>query len=258
MMERAFAAAGLDWRYLTLEVPPERLEDAVKGLRAMGFCGGNLAMPHKAAVLPLLDELSPAATLIGAVNCVVSRGGRLIGENTDGKGVVQALQQVTDPAGQRVVILGAGGAARAIAVELGLAGAAEMVIVNRTAERGQNLVDVLNNHGLVAARLVHLSGDYAIEDGFRIVINATPIGGGDSEARVPLNLDSLHSDVIVADVILNPPQTPLLRDAAARGCATVDGLGMFVSQAMIAFRIWTGVEPDAAVMREAVEEYLEI
>jgi shikimate dehydrogenase len=258
MMERAFAAAGLDWRYLTLEVPPERLGDAVKGLRAMGFCGGNLASPHKVAVLAHLDEASEAATLIGAVNCVVCRDGKLIGENTDGKGVVRALQQVTDPAGQRVVILGAGGMARAIAVELGLAGVAEIVIVNRTAERGQDLVDLLDRQGKVPARLVHLSGDYAVEDGFGIVINATPIGWGDSDDRVPLNLDSLHKELVVADVVFNPPQTQLIREAAARGCTTVDGLGMFVSQAMIAFKQWTGVEPDPAVMREAVEEYLEI
>jgi shikimate dehydrogenase len=258
MMERAFAAAGLDWRYLTLEVPPERLGDAVKGLGALGFRGGNLAIPHKVAVLPHLDELSEAATWIGAVNCVVCRDGKLIGENTDGKGVVRALQQVTDPAGQRVVILGAGGMARAIAVELGLVGVAEIVTVNRTAERGQNLVDLLDRQGKVSARLVHLSGDYAVEEGFGIVINATPIGWGDSEIRVPLNLDSLHKELVVADVVFNPPQTQLIREAAARGCTTVDGLGMFVSQAMIAFKLWTGVEPDPAVMREAVEEYLEI
>ena len=258
MMERAFAAAGLDWRYLTLEVPPEQLADAVKGLRAMGFRGGNFTLPHKVAVIPYLDELSEAATLMGAVNCVNRVGERLVGENTDGKGFVQSLRQVTDPAGKRVVILGAGGAARAIAVELGLSGAAEVVIVNRTAERGQTLVELLNERVKVAARLVHLSSDYALEDSAEIVINATSIGLGDAEARVPLQLDSLRSGVIVADVIFNPPRTRLIRDAAARGCTTLDGLGMLVNQGVIGFKIWTGVDPDAEVMREAIEEYLEI
>ena len=258
MMERAFAAAGLDWRYLTLEVPPEKLADAVKGLRAMGFRGGNFTLPHKVAVIPYLDELSEAAKLMGAVNCVNRVGEKLVGENTDGKGFVQSLRQVTDPAGKRVVILGAGGAARAIAVELGLSGAAEIVIVNRTAERGQALVELLNERVKVAARLVHLSSDYALEDNAEIVINATSIGLGDAEARVPLQLDSLRSGVIVADVIFNPPQTRLIRDAAVRGCTTLDGLGMLVNQGVIGFRIWTGVEPDAEVMREAIEEYLEI
>jgi len=258
MMERAFAAAGLDWRYLTLEVPPERLGDAIKGLRAMGFRGGNFAIPHKVAAIPFLDGLSEAAAVIGAVNCVHCRGEKLVGENTDGKGFVQSLRQVTDPSGKRVVMLGAGDAARAIAVELGLAGVAEIVVVNRTAERGRVLVDLLNEKEKVPARLVHLSGDYAVEDGFQIVINATSIGLGNFDARVPLNLDSLQLDMVVADVVLNPPQTQLIRDAAARGCTTLDGLGMFVSQAMIAFKIWTGVEPDLGVMREAIEEYLEI
>ena len=258
MMERAFAAAGLDWRYLTLEVPPEKLADAVKGLRAMGFRGGNFTLPHKVAVIPYLDELSEAAKLMGAVNCVNRVGEKLVGENTDGKGFVQSLRQVTDPAGKRVVILGAGGAARAIAVELGLSGVAEIVIVNRTAEHGQTLVELLNERVKVAARLVHLSSDYALDDTAEIVINATSIGLGDAEARVPLQLDSLRSGVIVADVIFNPPQTRLIRDAAARGCTTLDGLGMLVNQGVIGFKIWTGVDPDAEVMREALEEYLEI
>jgi len=157
-----------------------------------------------------------------------------------------------------VVILGAGGAARAIAVELGLSGAAEIVIVNRTAERGQTLVTLLNERVKVAARLVHLSSDYTLEDAAEIVINATSIGLGDAEARVPLQLDSLRSGVIVADVIFNPPQTRLIRDAAARGCTTLDGLGMLVNQGVIGFKIWTGVDSDAEVMREALEEYLEI
>lgn len=258
MIERAFTAAGLDWRYLTLEVPPENLGDAIKGMRAMGFRGGNLTIPHKTAVIPYLDELSAAAELMGAVNCVNRVGDKLVGENTDGKGFVQSVRELTDPAGKRVVILGAGGAARAIAVELGLSGAAEIVIVNRTAERGQSLVELLTQRVHVAARLVHLSSDYALEDTAEIVINATPIGLGDAEARVPLQLESLRPGMVVADVIFNPPQTRLIRDAAARGCVILDGLGMLVNQGVIGFKIWTGVDPDPAVMREALEEYLEI
>src|SRR5687768_16946420 len=124
MMERAFAHQGLDWRYLTLEVLPEHLGDAVRGLRALGFRGGNITKPHKCEVIQYLDGTSEAAGLMGAVNCIDRDGEKLIGENTDGKGFVQSLRGVTDPAGKRIVILGAGGAARAIAVELALAGAA--------------------------------------------------------------------------------------------------------------------------------------
>lgn len=258
MMERAFAAAGLDWRYLTLEVPPEHLANAVLGLRAMGFRGGNFTVPHKVAVIGYLDELSEAAELMGAVNCVNRVGQRLIGENTDGKGFVQSLRSLADPVGSRVAILGAGGAARAIAVELGLSGAEEIVVVNRTAERGQALVDLLNERVKVQSRLVHLSGDYSVEPGTKIVINATSIGLGDPEAHVPVNIGSLSPEMVVADVVFNPPRTQWLRDAESRGCKTLDGLGMLVNQGVIGFKIWTGVNPDPAVMQEALEEYLEI
>jgi shikimate dehydrogenase len=258
MMERALAAAGLDWRYLTLEVPPENLASAVLGMRAMGFRGGNFTIPHKVAVIEYLDELSEAAELMGAVNCVNRVGQRLLGENTDGKGFVQSLRSLADPAGSKVAILGAGGAARAIAVELGLSGAEEIVIVNRTADRGQALVDLLNDRVKVPSRLVHLSGDYSVEPGTKIVINATSIGLADPEAHVPVYIGSITPEMVVADVVFNPPRTRFLRDAESRGCKTLDGLGMLVNQGVIGFKIWTGVNPDPAVMQEALEEYLEI
>ena len=258
MMERAIAAAGLDWRYLTLEVSPENLADAVRGMRAMGFRGANFTIPHKVAVIQHLDQLSEAAELMGAVNCVNRVEDRLVGENTDGKGFVQSLRELADPGGKHIVVLGAGGAARAISVELGLSGAAEVVIVNRTADRGQALVDLLNERVGVAARFVHLSGAYPVEEEVDVLINATSIGLGDADARVPVAIESLRPSMVVADVIFNPPQTRFLREAADQGCRTLDGLGMLVNQGAIGFKIWTGTEPDASEMREALEEYLEI
>jgi shikimate dehydrogenase len=258
MLEKAFAAAGLDWEYLTCEVPPEKLADAVRGLRALGFKGANFTIPHKVAVIPLLDELSPAAELMGAVNCVNRVGEKLVGENTDGKGFVQSLRELGDPAGKHVAILGAGGAARAIAVELALSGAASIVVVNRDVARGQSLVELLRQRTKVAVEFVALSGDFAIPPEANIFINATSIGLGDAAAKAPIAADSLRPDLIVADVIFNPPQTWLMRTAADRGCRVLDGLGMLVNQAVICFRIWTGREADAAVMREALEEFLEI
>lgn len=258
MMERAFAAAELDWRYLTLEVPPEDLADGVRGMRAMGFRGGNLIIPHKVAAVQHLDKLTEAAELAGAVSCVYREGNDLVGEDIDGKGFIQSLQSISNPKGKKVVVFGAGGAARAIAVELGLARAAEITIVNRTAQRGQTLVDLLNERVDVPAKFVHLSGDFAAEEGTNIIINATSIGFGDSDGRIPLDVESLNPEMLVADVIFNPPDTKLIRDAAARNCTTLDGLGMLVNQAAIAFKIWTQVEPDVVVMREALEEYLEI
>lgn len=258
MMEKAFAAADLDWRYLTLEVAPESLADALRGLRAMGFRGGNFTIPHKVAVIEHLDGLSEAAELMGAVNCVYRKEAELIGENTDGKGFVQSLHEIADPTGQKVEILGAGGAARAIAVELALAGATDIAIVNRSPDRGQALVDMINNSDRLTpeARYIPWNGEHAIAPETQILINATSIGLGDATARVPLDASTLRPDLTVADVIFNPAETQFLKEATQAGCTTLDGLGMLVNQGVISFRIWTGVDPDALVMREALEEFL--
>lgn len=258
MIEHAFVAAGLDWRYLTLEVPPESLEDAIRGLRAMGFKGGNFTIPHKVAVIQYLDGLSEAAELMGAVNCVNRLDDKLIGENTDGKGFVESLRVVTAPEGKKVTILGAGGAARAIAVELGLSQVAEITVVNRSLERGEELVKLLNERVNIPSKFVPWQGDYRVEAGTDIVINATSIGLGNATARVPLDYNSLQPGMVVADVIFNPPHTVFLTEAGSRGCKTLDGLGMLVNQGVIGFKIWTGVQPDPNVMREALEEYLEL
>jgi shikimate dehydrogenase len=258
MMERAFAAAGLDWRYLTLEIALERLGDAVRGARAMGFRGGNVTMPHKVAVIEFLDELTEAAGLMKAVNCIKNNDGRLIGENTDGKGFLQSLRTLADPIGKKVAVLGAGGAARAIAVELALAGAAEISIVNRTAERGQQLVDLLREKTAATASFVDGSEDFAVPGEADVLINATSLGFFDRAARVPIKLDTLRPGLVVADVIFNPSDTRLLREARDRGCATLDGLGMLVNQAAIAFQLWTDIAPDTALMRESLEEFLSV
>jgi shikimate dehydrogenase len=257
MMEKAFAAAGLDWRYLTLEVPREALVDAVKGLRAMGFRGGNLTIPHKVAVIPLLDKLSPAAEMMGAVNCLIREGAELLGENTDGKGFVQSLRTLVDPAGKRVVLLGAGGAARAVGIETALAGAAQFTIVNRTAERGEALAKLIQEKTNVPTTFVLWQGDYAPPPETDVLINCTSIGLNDPSGRVPLDFSPLPTTAIVADVVFNPAETQFLKAAKARGCKTLDGLGMLVNQGAIAFERWTGVQPDTTVMRDAVEEFLE-
>jgi shikimate dehydrogenase len=256
MMEKAFVDIGLDWRYLTLEVAPAALGDAIRGMRAMGFRGCNLTIPHKVEVIQYLDRTSEAATLMGAVNCVNRVGSELVGENTDGKGFVQSLRDVTDPAGKNVVILGAGGAARAIAVEVALAGAATLTVVNRAESRGSELAALVNDRVKVPAQFVRWEGDYRVSPETEVVINATSIGLGDAEARVPLAVETLEPDMVVADVIFNPPETRLLRDARGRGCQTLDGLGMLVNQAVIGFKIWTGRDASPQVMREALEEFL--
>jgi shikimate dehydrogenase len=256
MIEAAFAHHGLHWRYINMEVAPEDLAAAVRGARAMGFRGFNCSLPHKVAVIAHLDGLGESAALMGAVNCVVCRGGKWIGENTDGKGFLKSLASVADPKGKSVVLFGAGGAARAIAVELGLAGVKKILIVNRSERRGAELAALLRDKLAVESEFVSWRGDYAVPAGSGIVINATSIGLYDAEARLDLDVNTLQPGMVVADVIGNPPRTRLIRDAAARGCCALDGLGMLVNQGIVGVQYWTGVEPDAAVMRKALENAL--
>ena len=254
MIEAAYRHHGLDARYINCEVAPDGLADAVRGARAMGWAGFNCSIPHKVAVVEHLDELAESAAVIGAVNCVVRRDGRYVGENTDGQGFLQALRTVAEPTGRSLVVLGAGGAARAIAVESALAGARSITIVNRGHARGLELAALVAERTPAEAELVDWRGPFAVPDGTDIVVNATPVGlFPDVDARVDLELESLRSGMIVADVIPNPPRTHLIRDAEARGCTVLDGLGMLVGQGAIAIRHWTGVDPDRAVMRRALE-----
>ena len=253
MIEAAFRHHGLHWRYVNMEVAPADLADAVRGARAMGFCGFNCSMPHKVAVIPHLDGLGESAGIMGAVNCVVRRGEKLIGENTDGKGFLKSLESVTNPKGKSIVLFGAGGAARAIAVELGLAGVKKITVVNRDETRGGELVKLLRDKLKLDAELVVWHGDYSIPAGTDVVINGTSIGLYDGEARLALDVNSLRPGMVVADVVFSPPQTRLLRDAAARGCGSLDGLGMLVNQGVISVQYWTGVNPEPVVMHRALQ-----
>jgi shikimate dehydrogenase len=254
MVEAAYRDLGLDARYLNCEVVPEALGDAVRGARAMGWVGFNCSIPHKVAVIEHLDALADSASVIGAVNCVVRRDGRFVGENTDGQGFLTALRSVVDPRGKSLVVFGAGGAARAITVEAALAGAASIVVVNRDPARGAELVALLSERTPARADLEVWDRTYAVPAETGIVVNATSIGlFPDVDARLDLDLDSLRPGMVVADVIPNPPRTLLIRDAEARGCTVLDGLGMLVNQGVIGIRHWTGSEPDPRVMRRTLE-----
>jgi shikimate dehydrogenase len=256
VMERAYAKAGLDWRYLTMEVPAENLVPAVHGIKALGIRGFNCTKPHKCTVIPLLDGTTQAAGLMGAVNCVFREGDKFIGENTDGKGFVESLRTLVDPAGKRVVMLGAGGAARAIAVELALSKIAHLTVVNRSVERGAELAKLISDRVGVPADYVAWDGEYSIPEDADVVINGTSIGLFDAAARVPVNASTFRAGQIVADVVFSPVDTRFLKEAREHGATTLDGLGMLVNQARLNFKIWTGVEPDVAVMRDSLEEYL--
>ena len=226
MVEAAYRHHGLHWRYINTEVGPENLGAAVAGARAMNWAGFNCSLPNKVEVIQYIDGLGESAEVIGAVNCVVRRGDKLIGENTDGKGFLKSLEKVVDPAGKRVVMFGAGGAARAIGVEVALAGATHIKIVNRSKDRGLELVALLNDKAPAEGIFEKWDGDYSVAS----------------------------ADMVVADVIPNPPRTNFVKDAEARGCKVLDGLGMLVNQGITGIEYWTGVTVDGIVMRTRLEE----
>ena len=193
MIEAAYRHHGVDARYINCDVAPAALGDAVRGARAMGWAGFNCSLPHKVAVIEHLDGLADSAAVIGAVNCAVRRDGRYIGENTDGQGFLAALKTVVDPAGQSVVIFGAGGAARACAVETALAGAAEITIVNRDPDRGAELVALLNERTPAQAELVVWDGTYRVPERAGVLVNATSIGlFPDVDAELDLDPETLR------------------------------------------------------------------
>lgn len=254
LMEAAYQEAGLNCRYINCEVPPERLADAIRGAIGMGWLGFNCSIPHKVAVTAYLDELAPSAAIIGAVNTVINREGTLIGENTDGQGFMASLRALVDPAGKHVAIFGAGGAARAIAVESALAEAKSITIINRSRERGQVLASLINERTPAAADYLPWTSNIEIPPGSDVVINATSIGfHPDADATLDVNTESFQAHMVVADVVANPPQTRWLAAAAEAGCQTLTGLGMLVNQALINGRLWTGVDLNGAVMRTELE-----
>lgn len=256
MLEKAIAYHQLDCRFLTLEVAPESLGDAVRGMRAMGFKGGICAEPHKAAVVALLNRTTPSADLSGIANLIYREADELVGDNTEGRALLRALAPHIDPAGKQVTILGAGKVARSIAIELGLTKAAQVVIVARNERPAADLARLLHDRLQVPATTVLWDVEYAVPPECQLLIQATSIGQEDPDAQVPVDVDTLRPDLVVADVILNPPQTSLLCAAQQAGCKTVDGLESYLHNAVLAMERWTNVEPDLTVMREAVEEFL--
>jgi shikimate dehydrogenase len=261
MQEAAFRALGLNWRYLTIEVPPAKLADAMTGVRAMGFRGLNLTIPHKVAVMHYLDEIAPEAAIIGAVNTVRRAGDRLIGENTDGKGFLRGLRNDAgvDPRGKRVAVLGAGGAARAIATELALAGACELLIVNRSPVRAESVIRDLRAHTTCPVQFQEWRGAWRVPRGVDVLVNATSIGlFPEVDTMPPVDLSGANPALLVADAVFNPAETRLLAAARAQGLRVLDGLSMLVYQGVIGFQMWTGQDPPEAVMKQALAEALNV
>ena len=243
----AFSAAGLDWAFLAFPVAVGATRDAVRGVRAVGIDGLSVTMPHKQAVARLVDRSGPTATRLAAVNTVVREGAELVGHSTDGPGFLDALQvdHAVDPAGMRCVVIGAGGAARAIVLALAEAGAAEITVVNRTPKTAKQAASLAGPRGRTGGPAAASEAD--------LVVNATPVGMGEAgkSGQIPLDPELIRSGQVVVDIVYHPLVTPLLREARARGAVAVGGLGMLVHQAAHAFRIWTGEEPPLEVMSAA-------
>ena len=257
MVEAAFRHHDMNFRYINCEVTPENLGSAVAGAKAMGWVGFNCSIPHKIEVIKYLDGLGESAKIIGAVNCTVLRDGKFIGENTDGKGFLTSLQAVTNPLGKSIVIFGAGGAARAVAVEVALAGAKSIVIVNRDPTRGEELVALINSRTKSQATFRQWAGMFEIPQGIDIVVNATSIGmNPNSSAHLELDINSLQPNMIVADVVIDPPITHLIKAAQVRGCTALNGFGMLVNQGILGIKYWTGIDVDPEPMHERLRQLL--
>lgn len=261
IQEAAFRALGLDrWRFLTIDVNPEEIANAISGLKAMKMRGINCTIPHKIEVIKYLDKIAPSAKLIGAVNTIINDDGVLTGENTDGQGFMIALASAGISAKDKnIVVLGAGGAARAICVELALAGAKKLTIVNipKDMALGEGLVQTLKENTTVSVDYVPWVDKFRIPVGTDILVNATSIGLYPNITDKPnIDYDTLTTAMYVQDVIPNPAFTPFLQEAEKRGVRWQSGLSMLINQAALNITMWTGLEPDKDVMKQALEKAL--
>lgn len=253
MMEAGFAAQRLNYRYITMKVEKENLKDAIAGMRAIGMKGLNLTIPHKIAVIPFLDELSPAAKIIGAVNSVRVQDGQLIGENTDGKGFVTSLMETGIELKERTIsVLGSGGAARAVAVECAISGAKTVNIIARNEESGKELADLISEKTEAQGIYFSWKGSVHIPEDTEVLVNCTNVGLYPDENKPDVVYEDITKNMTICDVVFNPPETKFLKEAKVRGAATVNGLGMLVNQAALNYCLWTENMAPKDVMKEAL------
>ncbi len=266
MQNAAFQAAGLDYAYLPFFVAPEHLAAAVESVKALGMIGVNITVPHKEAVLPLLDELTDEARLAGAVNTVVNRHRRLCGDNTDGKGFLWSLLENAGfvPTGKTALILGAGGAARAVSVSLAMCGAKKMVIANRSKKRAEELARVINVRTGASAEVVEWPEDNSKNlpgealQSADLVVQTTTLGMfPEVSTCAPLPFELIRPGQVACDLVYNPVRTAFLKKASRAGATVVGGLGMLLYQGALAFELWTGLAAPLEAMNKALKrEYL--
>ena len=256
MHNAAFAKAGLDYVYVPFHVRSDDLADAIAGFKALNVVGINVTLPHKQAVIPYLTSISREAELVGAVNTLTFVDDGIHGDNTDAPGVLKALEEEGDmsvPVGQEVVVLGAGGSARAVVVALALGGVASITIANRTVERAVSLAEEMQQKTDILMHGMGLADDRLPDAVSRcmLLIN-TATASMDPTQPLLVSADWLQSNTIVYDIVYTPPVTPLMKAASERRCPTLGGIGMLVHQGAIAFEKWTGVTPCTETMHHAL------
>ena len=257
MFDHVFAHYGLNWQFWKCDVRSEAdVGAAMAGIRALGFAGACITVPYKVAAIPFLDEADRDVSAIGAVNYMTIQDGRLIGHNNDGKGVIKAIQKVTPIQGKRVVMLGAGGAGRAMAVELAWAGAAHVTLITRRESQGLEVAQRVTAASGVPCEFLQWAGTVKVPAGTDILMNATHLGCAPELEPVPIAWETLLSTTTVVDVITNPRTTPFLATAREKGCPIVDGVEMLVQLAMQIFEQWTGIKPDESIFQRAVAKAL--
>lgn len=256
MHNAIFNQMKLPFVYHAFDVKSDELGQAVSGMMALGFKGFNVTIPHKVAVMDYLDEIDEEALVIGAVNTVVSRNGKWVGYNTDGKGFVLSLKTILSKPLQdsNVLIIGAGGAARAIYTSIVKSGVRRIDLANRSIDKAEQLIALNHSHQFSDAFSIDSAADKICE--YDIVINATSIGMSPDVEAIPISLHHLKRGTVVSDIIYNPFQTKWLTIAKEKGAIVQNGIGMFVEQGALAFEQWTGLKPDVDLMNEIVTKEL--
>lgn len=252
LFERAIDAAGLDWRFLTLDVEPERIADAIAGAGAMGFRGCLLSGPLRVAAVPLVPTVTPAATFAGAVSLIDRQPTGLVGHMTDGRGLMEALRGHVDPATTHVLILGDGPEARAAALELALARCPGIVVCVEDADRSAAFVKAIDALEATPATSIPWQPTIEIPGQVGVMVSSLPVTG----PRLPVEFIGLRSDMVVADMPLVPQPSPLIAVATGVGACPIDGLEIHAAKTAIDFQTWTGLEADPDMLREALDEFL--
>lgn len=253
MFDAVYAHYGLNWQFWKCDIGSvEDLPAAIRGAKALGFSGFCITVPYKIACLSSLDAMDDDVRVIGAANYVTFEDARIVGHNNDGKGVVKAIHKVTPIAGRWVAMLGAGGAGRAMAVEIARAGAAHLTVITRRESQGTEVADLVHRATGIPTEWLAWKEAIALPAGTQIVLNATHLGAAPALEPVPVDWKSIARDTTVVDVITNPRITPFLQTALGKGCAVVNGVEMLVQLAMQIFAAWTGISPDEAVFQRAV------